>query len=60
MQRDLSDPIQLAETVRRACLDAALEAYEDATLSGLCADGALEAALGAIRTLDVAALARAR
>ena len=45
---------QLAESVRKACLTAAREAYEDAGLSGLCAEGRWEAALGAIAALDVA------
>jgi hypothetical protein len=47
----------LAEAVRRACLTAALEAYEDASVRGLCPDGAWEAAIGAIRTVDLTGLA---
>ena len=43
----------LAETVRSACLDAARLAYEDAGIRGLCADGRWEAALTAIRQLDL-------
>jgi hypothetical protein len=43
----------LVETVRAACLDAALLAYEDAGIRGLCADGRWEAALAAIRDLDL-------
>ena len=52
----------LREAVRDACLAAALEAYEHASLSGLCHDGAWEAALGAIRAanLNEVALAPAR
>lgn len=45
---------QLAESVRKACLTAAREAYEDAGLSGLCAEGRWEAALGGIAALDLA------
>ena len=41
------------EAVRAACLAAAREAYEDAMQRGLCAEGALEAALGAIEMLDL-------
>lgn len=41
------------ELVRAACLRAARAAYDDALQSGLCAEGALEAALGAIETLDL-------
>lgn len=42
-----------AESVRAACLDAAIQAYEDAGIRGLCADGRWEAALAAIRQLDL-------
>lgn len=44
---------RLAETVRTACLDAAAQAYEQAAISGLCGEGAWEAARGAIQTLDL-------
>jgi hypothetical protein len=47
---------KLAKAVRAACLQAARDASEDARMSGLCADGALEAALGAIEMLDVDSL----
>ncbi|HEX7029481.1 MAG TPA: acetyltransferase [Gammaproteobacteria bacterium] len=43
----------LKEQVRAACLKAARDAYDDALARGLCAEGALEAALGAIETLDL-------
>lgn len=48
-------PIQLetAEAVRAACLRAALEAYEDAGIRGLCGEGRWELAVQAIRTLDL-------
>ena len=42
-----------AQSVRAACLDAAIQAYEDAGIRGLCADGRWEAALAAIRQLDL-------
>ena len=42
----------LAEHVRAACLEAALAAYEDAGIRGLCAEGRWEAALAAIRQLE--------
>lgn len=44
---------RIAEAVRAACLRAAAEAYEDAGLQGLCAEGRWEAALGAVRSLDL-------
>lgn len=48
---------ELMETVRRACVEAALAAYEDAGISGLCAEGRWEAAVGAIQSLDLKQLA---
>jgi formiminotetrahydrofolate cyclodeaminase len=47
-----------AETVRRAMLDAAVSAYEDAGLSGLCADGRWEAAVDAMRSVAAVATER--
>lgn len=49
----MSEPLKLAERVRQACLDAALAAYEDAGISGLCAEGRWEIAVQAIRTLEL-------
>ncbi len=43
----------IAEAVRRACLKAALDAYESAGISGLCREGRWELAVQAIRTLDL-------
>ncbi len=45
--------LNLAEVVRDACLRAALDGYEDAAMRGLCPEGALEAAISAIRMLDL-------
>jgi formiminotetrahydrofolate cyclodeaminase len=42
-----------AEAIRRAVVDAAGAAYEDAGLSGLCAEGRWEAAVDAMRSLDL-------
>lgn len=47
---------RLAEAVRAACLHAARDAFEDASLRGLCCTGAWEVAVGAIQTLDVESL----
>lgn len=44
---------KVAEAVRAACLKAAREGYEQAALSGLCHEGAVEASLDAIRMLDL-------
>lgn len=47
-----------AETVRQACIAAALAAYEDAGVLGLCAEGRWEAAISAMQSLDLRALPR--
>ncbi len=52
----MDDAERLREAVRRACLEAARAAWEDAQMRGLCAEGALEAALGAIEMLDISAV----
>jgi hypothetical protein len=52
----MADPQKIAEAVRQACIDAALDAYEDAQIRGLCREGAWEVAIEAVRTLDVAAV----
>ena len=46
----------IAETIRQACIDAALVAYEEAGISGLCAEGRWELAVDAMRSLDVKGL----
>jgi len=45
--------LRMAEAIRTACIAAALESYEDASMRGLCHEGAWECAIGAIRSLDV-------
>jgi len=52
----VTDPRQLAEAVRAACIKAALEAYEDGGILGLCAEGRWEYAISAMQQLDVDAL----
>jgi len=49
------DPARLAEQVREACIQEALRAYEDAGISGLCHEGRFEAAVSAMRMLDLSA-----
>lgn len=41
----------LAERIRAACIRAAQEGYEDASMAGLCGEGALEVAISAMRRL---------
>ena len=54
----MNDKIKLAEAVRTACLEAALRAYEDAGISGLCEEGRWECAVQAIKGVDLAALVK--
>ena len=53
MSQRPNTPSILVEAVRAACLEAALLAYEDAGIRGLCVEGRWEAALAAIRHLDL-------
>lgn len=46
----------LVEQVRAVCIGAALDAYETAATDGLCAEGAWECAVEAMRRVDLAAL----
>lgn len=48
----------LAKRIRDACLEALLQEYESAGIQGLCAEGRWEAAVGALRTLDLTPLLR--
>ena len=43
----------MGEAVKRASISAALRGLEEASMSGLCGEGALENAIGAIKMLDV-------
>ena len=52
----MTNELELAEAVRRACLEIALEAYEDAGIRGLCAEGRWESAIDAVRQAEAARL----
>ncbi len=62
---DLYEPLpvaqrlQIAEAVRSACIQAALDGYEDAAMNGLCHEGAWEAAIEAVRGLDLSSALQA-
>jgi hypothetical protein len=43
----------IAEHVRKACIGAAREAFMDASAEGLCSEGAMEAAVSAMQSLDL-------
>lgn len=47
---------EMAEVVRAACIEAALEGYEMAAMNGLCHEGAWEAAISAMQTLELTPL----
>jgi hypothetical protein len=47
-----------ANRIKDDCVKTLLEAYEDAGVQGLCAEGRWEAAVGALRALDVAQIVR--
>ena len=46
----------LAKRIREACITAVLQAYEDAGIQGLCAEGRWEAAVDALRTVEITPL----
>lgn len=49
----ISSKNDIAERVREACIKAAREGFRDASMSGLCSEGAMEAAISAIQSLDM-------
>lgn len=44
---------ELAEQVRLACLEQAIDAYEEGGMSGLCAEGRWELVLDTLRSMQV-------
>jgi hypothetical protein len=51
----MKDP-QMAERIRDALIRAALDGYEQAAIGGLCEEGRWEAAISAMRRLDLSVL----
>jgi hypothetical protein len=51
---------EVAELVRKACVQVALDAYERALGDGLCAEGAFECAIEAIRDTKIDTLVKNR
>ncbi|MCW8827664.1 MAG: acetyltransferase [Gammaproteobacteria bacterium] len=47
---------RIAAAVKQACIDTALRAYEEAGISGLCAEGRWELAVDTMRNLDTKTL----
>ena len=48
-----SEALRVAERTRGALIRAALAAYDDAAIRGLCGEGAWEVAVDAMRGLDL-------
>lgn len=48
-----ADQMEVAEKVRAACIKAAQEGFRDASMSGLCREGAIEVAVGSIQSLNL-------
>ena len=47
------EQLKMAERVREACLKAARDGFREASLSGLCLEGAMEAAVGSIQSINL-------
>lgn len=52
--------LQIAQKVKEACIQAAREGFRDASMSGLCTEGAMEAAISAIQKLKIEDLIKAK
>ena len=55
---DYMNQEDLAKRIRDTCIQTVLQAYEDAGMQGLCAKGCLEAAVSALKKVDLAPLLR--
>jgi len=53
---DRPEVAAFAEAVRAACIDIAIEAYEDAGIRGLCDEGRWEYAIASMRRLNLQSL----
>lgn len=56
--QDKRNDLILAEKIRQACVKEAKEGFREASIQGLCPDGAMEAAVSAIQRLDIEDLIR--
>jgi len=52
----MDEQYRITERVRQACIDAAIRAYEEAGLSGLCHEGRWEYAVDVMRGVDLRSL----
>ncbi len=44
---------EIAEKIREACIKAAREGFMDASISGLCDEGAMEAAISSMQMINL-------
>ena len=49
----MTDAERMAEAVREACVEVVLDAYEEAGIRGLCAEGRWEYAVEALRRFEL-------
>lgn len=56
LMQNMSEQLVVAEQIREACIKAAREGFMDASMSGLCTEGAMEAAISAIQSLQIESL----
>lgn len=49
----MNEDEKFAKYISNACIQAAREGFLDASLRGLCQEGAMEAAISAIQSLDL-------
>lgn len=52
-EKSRSTEMDIAQTVRDACVEAAQEGFRDASIRGLCSEGAVEAAVSSIQMLNL-------
>lgn len=50
--------LAVADAVRAACLQAAIDGYEQAGFGGMCEEGRWEMVVDAIRTMDLQAIVK--
>lgn len=48
----------LAKTIQNTCIKEAKSGFRDASIRGLCSEGAMEAAISAIQMIDVEKIVR--
>ena len=53
-----SDSLAIAKAVQNACIKEAKDGFRDASIRGLCSDGAMEAAISAIQMVDIEKIVR--